>query len=168
MKTVIRLFLAASIVMFVACSEKQEQAHSNSAGHVDKPIYRPASDMKWNYMFPDAGESSSEISILHVDSATGATQLMIRCPANFHVPKHWHSANETHTIISGTMIMECDGERAVLGPGSFNYMPKKMEHEAWTSPDEGFLVFITVDGPWDVNWVNGEPKPEDFVGGAQP
>ena len=31
--------------------------------------------------------------------------------------------------------------------------PKKMVHQAWL-PDDG-LVFITVDGAWDINWVDG-------------
>jgi hypothetical protein len=42
-----------------------------------------------------------------------------------------------------------------LGPGSYNRMPSKMIHEAWSPPDEGNLVFITVDGPWDLNLVDG-------------
>ena len=84
---------------------------------------------------------------------------MIRSPKNYHAPKHWHTANETHTVISGTFIMrDEDGKRAELGPGSFNYMPSKMVHEAWSKPDEGNLVFITVDGPWDLNLVDDPPK----------
>ena len=80
---------------------------------------------------------------------------MIRSPKNYHAPKHWHTAKETHTVISGTFIMQdADGHRAELGPGSFNYMPSKMIHEAWSKPDEGNLVFITVDGPWDLNLVD--------------
>jgi mannose-6-phosphate isomerase-like protein (cupin superfamily) len=88
---------------------------------------------------------------------------MIRVPKNVHVPRHWHTANETHTIISGTFIIECEGQRAELGPGSFNYVPSKMVHEAWTKPEEGTLLFITVDREWDINWVDGPPKPEDFT-----
>lgn len=122
-------------------------------------------DAKWERIFPELGDRSAEISILRVDPTTRATQLMIRVPKNFHVPKHWHSANETHTIISGTFIVECEGEREALGAGSFNYIPSKMVHEAWTRLDEGALLFITVDGAWDVNWVGGSPKPTELIGG---
>ena len=84
---------------------------------------------------------------------------MIRVPEDFHVPKHWHTANETHTIVSGTFIMQHEGgQREELGPGSFNYVPSKAVHQAWTKPDEGTLLFITVDGAWDVNWVEGPPQ----------
>jgi hypothetical protein len=32
-------------------------------------------------------------------------------------------------------------------------MPSKMVHQAWTNPVEETLLFITVDGAWDVNFV---------------
>jgi len=35
-------------------------------------------------------------------------------------------------------------------------MPARMVHEAWTTP--GSVAFITVDGAWDVNWVEGAPS----------
>jgi AraC-like ligand binding domain len=68
---------------------------------------------------------------------------------------HWHTANETHTVIRGTWVFEHEGTRDQLGPGGFNYMPAKMHHQAWGSDDA--LVFITVDSAWDINWVSGPP-----------
>jgi hypothetical protein len=47
-----------------------------------------------------------------------------------------------------------------FGPGSFNYMPAKMVHEAWLPA--GSLTFITVDGAWDINWVEGPPTSADL------
>jgi len=119
----------------------------------DHAMYVPAGEIKWQRIAPEAGEWSPEIAILHVAPGTNATQLMIRVPKGQHVPPHWHSANETHTILSGVFLMECDGQKAELGPGSFNYMPARMVHQAWTKPDEGTLLFITVDGAWDVNFL---------------
>ena len=123
------------------------------------PIYTPFGSLHWERIMPTLGTGSPEITILRVDPTTHATQLMIRVPAGFHVARHWHTANETHTIVSGTFIMEHDGKRVELGPGSFNYMPSHMVHEAWTGATEGALLFITVDGAWDVNWVEGPPSP---------
>ena len=114
-------------------------------------------DVKWEKIFPDFGDESPEIAILRVDPQTQATHLLIRSPKAFYVPRHWHSANETHTVLSGTFIFECEGKRDTLGPGSFNYIPSKMIHQAWT-PAQG-LLFITVDSAWDINWVDGPPQP---------
>ncbi len=117
-------------------------------------------DVKWEKMLPELGADSPEISILRVDPKTQATQLLIRTPTAIHVPKHWHSANETHTVISGTATFECGDERVAQGPGSFNYMPSRMVHQAWTSA--GHVLFITVDGPWDIHWVEGPPSRSDL------
>ncbi len=114
-------------------------------------------DLKWEKILPAFGDDSPEMAILRVDANTQATQLLIRNPKKIHITRHWHSANETHTILRGKMVFECDGKREELGPGSFNYIPKKMIHQAWL-PDDG-LVFITVDSAWDVNWVDGPPQP---------
>jgi hypothetical protein len=53
--------------------------------------------------------------------------------------------------------------------GSFNFlliiivtfMPARMVHEAWLPA--GSLTFITVDGEWDVNWVEGPPTAADMA-----
>jgi quercetin dioxygenase-like cupin family protein len=137
------------------------QTPGHEAGHsAQAAIYLKFNDIKWERIMPELGERSPEIVILHVAPTTNATKLMIRVPKNFHVPKHWHTANETHTVISGTFIMQhLEGQRHELGPGSFNYVPSKTIHEGWTKPDEGTVIFITVDGAWDVNWVEGPPKP---------
>ncbi len=124
------------------------------------PDFKNLSDLKWDRMLPDLGDASPEICIVHVDPKTNATQLFIRTPKGIHVRKHWHSANETHTMIIGTATFACEGKRVELGPGGFNYLPGKMVHEAWASA--GAVVFITVDGAWDVNWVEGPPTAADL------
>ena len=126
-----------------------------------QPMSMKLQDAKWAKILPDLGEMSPEMAILRVDPKTQATQLLIRTPKGIHVRKHWHTANETHTMISGRGIFECEGKRMELGPGDFNYMPAKMVHEAWLPA--GSLTFITVDSAWDVNWVEGPPTAADVT-----
>jgi quercetin dioxygenase-like cupin family protein len=113
-------------------------------------------DRQWQAIVPELGADSPQVSILRVDPKTQATQLLIRIPKQMHVPMHWHSANETHTVIKGTFVFEHEGQRHELGPGGFNYLPARIHHQAWASDDA--LVFITVDSGWDVNWVSGPPS----------
>jgi mannose-6-phosphate isomerase-like protein (cupin superfamily) len=127
----------------------------------DSPIFKNLSDLKWEKILPELGESSPEICFLRVDPRTHATSLLIRTSKAIHVRKHWHSANESHTMISGKAILACEGKRAELSPGGFNYMPAKLVHEAWLPANS--LTFITVDGPWDLNWVEGPPTAADLT-----
>src|SRR5262245_41464709 len=92
-------------------------------------------DLQWQVMVPELGAASPQASILRVDPQTHATQLLIRIPKQMHVPMHWHSANETHTVIKGTFVFEHEGQRHELGPGGFNYLPARMPHQAWSSDD---------------------------------
>jgi quercetin dioxygenase-like cupin family protein len=154
------LTIGASFVLAAngPAAEGVNSAHTTGGG---VPIFSDFKDLKWDKILPDLGDSSPEICVLHVDPATKATKLMIRTPKGIHIRKHWHSANETHTILKGIAKFECDGKRSELGPGSFNYMPAKMVHEAWLPADS--LTFITVDSAWDVNWVEGPPSAADLT-----
>jgi quercetin dioxygenase-like cupin family protein len=151
--------LAVAILTIAAATPTMAQTGGASPSHpADHQLNLKFQDVEWKKIIPELGAGSPEISILRVDPKSQATQLMIRVPKNFHVPRHWHSANETHTVISGTFIVEHgDGKREELGPGSFNYVPSKTIHQAWTKSDEGSLLFITVDAAWHVNWVDAPP-----------
>ena len=157
--------LVLSAILFCGCSGRSGRTDSGATGSSQGTTSIPtdhaqnlkAKDLKWYRMAPEIGEDSPEITILHVDSTTHAMHLMIRVPSGFTVPEHWHSANETHTVVQGTFIMECEGVRDTLTAGSFNYIPKRMPHRAWTPDAEGTLLLITVDGPWDINFVGGPP-----------
>ena len=109
-----------------------------------------ADEMKWERL----GDSGAEISILYTNPRTQATYLVIRVPGKQHIPRHWHSSNESITVVKGTFVVAHDGsdDKTVLTPGGFVYMPAKMIHQAWTG-DGGATYFITVDGKWDVDFV---------------
>ena len=136
----------------------RQPAHKE--GGAAGPMFVKYEDAKFQKIVPEIGEDGPEIAILRVDPKTGATQLLIRAVAAMRVPEHWHSANETHTVIKGVQVFECGGVRETLTPGGFNYIPAKDPHRAWLSA--GSIVFITVDGPWDVNWVSGPPTRDDL------
>lgn len=163
MKTKLCLTIVVALTNF-ACFALSARAAETTAGAPDgvanAPIFKNLSDLKWEKILPDLGADSPEICILRVDPTTQATQLLIRTPKAIHVRKHWHTANESHTMISGTAVLACDGKKSELAPGGFNFMPAKMVHEAWLPTNS--LTFITVDGAWDVNWVEGPPTSADL------
>ena len=158
MKTLLHPMLLLMIAASPAVAQTSAPASHDGAAHA---IYQKYQDLKWEKLRPELGADSAEITILNVDPKSGATQLMIRCPKNYHAPKHWHTANETHYCVYGNFVMlDQDGKAADLSPGSFNYMPSKMLHEGSSKPDQGNLLFISVDGPWDIHFVDGPPTPQ--------
>jgi hypothetical protein len=109
-----RVLLPALLMITALGSASAQTTGQSQSSASDHPIYLKSQDMKWDRIVPELGAGSPEITILHVDQKTGATKLMIRVPQDFHVPKHWHTANETHTVVSGTFIMAHDGKRKSL------------------------------------------------------
>lgn len=150
--SILLLILLAGAPLGAQQSTKQAQAEQAMSSRYE--------DLKWQSIVPELRRDSPQVSILRVDPVTHATQLLIRVPKQMHVPMHWHSANETHTVIRGNWTFEHEGGRDQLGPGGFNYIPAKMRHQAWASNDS--LVFITVDSGWDINWVSGPPSKSDL------
>src|SRR5439155_23527695 len=55
----------------------------------------------------------------------------------FNVRKHWHTANETHTIINGVATFACGGKKFELSEGGFNFMPAKMVQLGGSPTDGG-------------------------------
>jgi quercetin dioxygenase-like cupin family protein len=147
------LYVAALLLLTTAGAVPA--THQEGPASDRQPANVPYSDAKWQAIVPELGKGSPQVAILRVDGKTRATQLLIRIPKKMHVPLHWHSANETHTVIQGDWVFEHDGSSHRLGPGGFNYIPAKTHHQAWSS--DNALVFITVDSAWDVNWVAGPP-----------
>jgi hypothetical protein len=131
------------VAVIVRGAPTPEAAEGPAAG-TTQAVFRNYQDFKWEKILPDLGGNSPEICILGVDPKTQAAKLMIRAPKAIRVLKHWHSANETHTVILGNFVFACEGKRIEQGPGSFNYLRAKMVHEAWLSA--GSIAFITVDG----------------------
>ena len=161
MKTKLYLAIVFAALTSFALSERGAEPGATSAEAApNAPEFKNLSDLKWDKILPDLGADSPEICILHVDPKTQATSLLVRTPKAIHVRKHWHTANESHTIISGTAVLACDGKKVELAQGGFNFMPAKMVHEAWLPA--GSLTFITVDSAWDINWVEGPPTTADL------
>ena len=152
--------LLAVLAFPVQSSSQHNPAGAGHAGGTPHAVSAGYEDLKWQAIVPELGADSPQISVLRVDEKTKATQLLIRMPKQMHVPMHWHTANETHTVIKGTMVFEHEGQRHELGPGGFNYLPARTPHQAWSSDDA--LVFITVDSGWDINWVSGPPTRSDL------
>jgi anti-sigma factor ChrR (cupin superfamily) len=125
----------------------------------DEPVsFLQLEEMQWRKMIPEMGKNSPKLAVPRHVQRTGATTLLIWTPPGFHVPRHWHTGNEKHVVVRGTFIMGCEGQRVVMKPGTFNYMPARMVHEAWTPPDEECLLFTDVDTLWDINWVDAPPS----------
>jgi mannose-6-phosphate isomerase-like protein (cupin superfamily) len=165
-RQILRTLVLAVCGLIAGVTVLSAQGDRTASDNSSQLLFVKYKSAKWFPVFPELGLGSPRMTILRVDSRTHATQLLVRLPKNIHIPMHWHGANETQTVLQGDFIVLCAGKKAVLEALDFNYVPKKMPFEAWTKKD-GALLFITVDGAWDMNWVNGPPTRADMLGGRK-
>ena len=130
------------------------------------PVSLRAEDIRWEKAFPALGADGPDLAVVHVNPRTQATHLLIRAPKQVVVPWHWHTANESITVMKGTFTVECEGKRIDLGPGSFTYTPSRLIHRATFT--EGCMIVISADGPFDIHWAGAPPTARKAGEAAMP
>jgi hypothetical protein len=107
------------------------------------------SRFKWRSLSPK--DTASRYAILHVDSISGATQMVYSLPSNTTWPCHWHSASQGSVVAQGSEKVERAGvsEGATLGIGGYSFVPSRMPFRlrtgrTWT------IVLASLDGPFDI------------------
>ena len=154
----LRLSIVAATIFAAAAFTFAQTADGPTAGCPDPskcPVSLRAEDIKWNKAFPDLGADGPDLAVVHVNSKTQATQLLIRAPKQAVVPWHWHSANEAITVIQGTFTVECESKKVEFGPGSFAYTPSRLVHRATFT--EGCRIALSGDSSFDIQWAGAPP-----------
>jgi quercetin dioxygenase-like cupin family protein len=138
-------------------------------------ICTPSKDAKFKRDKPELGDKSPESAVLREDPRTHASELLVKLPPGFKLGKHWHTANQTHTIIRGTWVMSAEGASPdgtaapiELGPGSFNYTPAMVVHEGWVKGSEPVLMFVTFDRARDTKMLDTDGPPPRTFGETNP
>lgn len=97
------------------------------------------------------------ITVLQGDPAKGNFDILFKIPANFEVPKHWHTSPERMVLLSGTLEVTYDGEETkVLETGDYAYGPAKKPHTAKCGDNGPCTLFIAFEEPLDAHEVKDE------------
>lgn len=91
-----------------------------------------------------------EIAVLHGDPAKDNADIFFRVPANFNIPRHWHTSAERMVLVSGQLQVTYDGHEPVnLQPGMYAYGPAKLPHKAYCAKGDPCVLFIAFESPID-------------------
>jgi quercetin dioxygenase-like cupin family protein len=134
MKKIIMLgifLMSVSIVLF---------AQSTGSENETRLLINPE-DTKW-----DPAPKGSESVTLRDDSKTGATELLARYPSGHVFPPHWYDANERIVLIEGRLAIEGDGEKKMLEPGGYAYLPAHQIQRMSCVADTRCSFYVSWDG----------------------
>lgn len=91
-----------------------------------------------------------EIAVLHGDPAKANADVFFKVPADFTIPKHWHTSAERMVLVSGELRVTYDGqEPTTLKPGTYAYGPAKLPHSAYCHKGAACVLFIAFETPID-------------------
>ena len=91
-----------------------------------------------------------EIAVLHGDPAKNNLDIFFKVPADFAIPHHWHTSAERMTLVSGTLTVTYDDQKAeLLETGMYAYGPSKRPHTAYCEKGDPCVLFIAFEEPLD-------------------
>jgi len=119
-------------------------------------------DIKW-IMGPIVLQPGIEVTLFEGDpNQAGLYTMRFKIPANTDIPAHWNPSDEHVTVISGEYNIglgdKLDKTKGTaLPPGSFERIPAKMNHYAWTTVET--IIQLHGQGPWGMIYVNPMDDP---------
>lgn len=106
-----------------------------------------------------------KVAVLHGDPRSpGLYVARAQLPANYTIPPHWHPADETVTVVSGTIMMgmgdKLDPRAAQpIAAGGFAAMPAKTTHFLITKGPA--VIQMSAVGPFAITYVNPADDPRN-------
>jgi hypothetical protein len=113
--------------------------------------------LEWGPLKLEGLAPGAEIALLRGDLVTGPSELVLRIPANFTVPNHSHSSDETYVWLMGPFTyIAGDGREQDFVGQAFIGLPPNAPH-ALRCGNEPCLFYLRYSGPFD--W-HVHPMPE--------
>jgi gentisate 1,2-dioxygenase len=95
--------------------------------------------------------------VLHGDPSKGPSTLLLKFKPGCVVPWHWHTANESLVLASGTGEAQMkDGRPMAMKAGDYLFLPAKGIHH-FTAKSAVYLYDMP-DGAFDIHYVDTEGK----------
>lgn len=146
MKTALLLLVAAGAVAPLVTQDPTKPPTPNP---VREASAVKAADVKW-------GEhpfvKGAKMCVQSGDPAKGGSVLMMKFPKGMTIPAHWHTSDETVTVVGGAAVFgfgeSADAAKGTeLVSGSYLIIPGKKAH--WAIAKEDFVITVTLDKPAD-------------------
>jgi len=131
-------------------------------GTGDKESFINPKDIKWGDA-PPSMPKGAKIAVLQGDPGKpGPFVIRLMVPAGYKVAPHWHSQDESLTVISGTLYfgMGDKPETAkahTLSAGGFHFLAGKDHH--YVTAKTATVIQISGSGPFDMTYINPDDDP---------
>ena len=144
---------AGAVVALSLSSTGYAEAGKAKAPAAGKAVLWAAEEMKWS----DLPDAPVKRAVIWGDPAKGAHGALLKFPAGFEAPLHYHTADHHVVVVSGTAIMTPEGEASKrLGPGSTFSFTGKKKHTTKCDAASECVFFVDDAGRWDLVMVDAK------------
>lgn len=119
-------------------------------------------DIHWGPA-PAAIPKGAKIAVLQGDPfKSGPFVIRLMVPAGYEIPPHWHTQDESLTVISGSFYFGT-GDKAetrnapTISAGAFHHLSGKDHH--YLVARTASVIQINGNGPFDVTYINAVDDP---------
>lgn len=154
-KTANAMSLIAAILMGLAGSALAQEPSESEA-------FINTKDIKWGAV-PPWMPKGAKIAVLRGDPGqSGPFVIRLLVPPGYKIPPHWHSQDETLTVIAGTVYFgpgdTIETNKAhTLTAGGFHFLSGKDHH--YLVAKSQAVVQVNGNGPFDITYTDsGDPQ----------
>jgi len=97
----------------------------------------------------------AEFAVVGEDPVTHGVEALVRFPASYHVPPHWHSHLESMVVIRGKLWVTIEEKRTSYGSEAVVRLPAGLLH-AFDTGWRGCTFFLRTDKPFDLFYQHPE------------
>ena len=158
MKTSSKATVAKSLIAVMLASLAGIAIAQGAGGDFVNP-----QDIKWGPAPPSVPQGI-KIAVLHGDpSKSGPFVMRLNVPAGGKIPPHWHTQDESLTVISGSFYFG-KGDKAetskapTITAGAFHFLSGKDHHYLVAKTPS--VIQINGNGPFDLTYINADDDPQ--------
>lgn len=135
---------------------------ASAQGTSESEVFLNPKDIKWGAA-PPSIPGGAKIAILQGDpSRPGPFVIRLMVPAGYKIPPHWHTQDESLTVISGTFYFGTGdkveaSESHTLTAGAFHFLSGKDHH--FLVARSAAVIQINGNGPFDVTYISPDDNP---------
>ena len=120
-------------------------------------------DIKWGAA-PPSMPKGAKIAVLQGDpSKPGPFVIRLMVPTGYKIPPHWHTQDESLTVISGTFYFGTSDKvetsmAHTLTAGGFQFLSGKDHH--YLVAKSQAVIQVNGNGPFDITYVSPDDDPQ--------
>ena len=160
MKEIVSCALLALVATANADTAAKDTAAKKKPAMKQEAVFITAKDVKWGEAPPDLPKGAQIAVLMGNPMKAGPYTIRLKAPDGYKIPPHWHTQDETLTIIGGTLNLMMGDHMTnphTLDVGAFHFLPGKMHHGAQAKGET--IVQVSGMGPFDIHYINPADNP---------